>query len=103
MRNRKPMRRVTIRLPEDHPVFRYPERVRAAVLREWVETGRKICVLEENLAAVLEKLLAIERKIDRLPETAIPAVREMVCKENPQDNGGKSMREIVDEMLRYFE
>lgn len=61
-------RRVTVRLPEDHHLFQYPERVRTAVLRERIEVGGKIDLLAEKLSVLAEKAESLEKKIDALQE-----------------------------------
>ncbi|WP_062285131.1 hypothetical protein [Neomoorella mulderi] len=52
------MKRLEIRIPPDHPVFRYPPRLRGQVAREWLDLGMRLASIEERLARLEERGLA---------------------------------------------
>lgn len=52
-------KKITIRLPASHPVFRYPARQRSAILREWIETGRQNTELKEEIAKLREEIRSL--------------------------------------------
>ncbi|WP_187296500.1 hypothetical protein [Neomoorella thermoacetica] len=49
------MRRLEIRIPPDHPVFRYPPRLRGQVAREWLDLGMRLAAIEVRLARLEER------------------------------------------------
>jgi hypothetical protein len=44
------MKRLNLQLPQSHPVFRYPPRIRPKVAREWLDLGMRLAAIEERLA-----------------------------------------------------
>ena len=50
--------RLEVRLPADHPLFRFPQGSRATVAREWLDIGARLAAVEERLRAIEEKLAA---------------------------------------------
>jgi DNA-binding GntR family transcriptional regulator len=61
------LRRLELRLPDDHPIWRVPDRLRASTARRWLELGAAVEEaergLEERLAAVEARLAALERAV----------------------------------------
>ncbi|CEP67145.1 Uncharacterized [Moorella glycerini] len=49
------LKRLEIRIPPDHPVFRYPPRLRGQVAREWLDLGMRLAGIEERLARLEER------------------------------------------------
>ena len=74
------MRRLELRLPDDHPIWRVPDRLRASTARRWLELGATAEEaqesLEERLAAVEARLAALERALAAGPP-AEPAGRKI--------------------------
>lgn len=62
-----PLRRLELRLPDDHPIWKVPHRLRASTARRWLELGAAAEEaqesLEERLAAVETRLAALERSL----------------------------------------
>ncbi|MBE3573394.1 MAG: hypothetical protein IMW95_10685 [Moorella humiferrea] len=52
------LKRLDLRLPPEHPVFRYPPRIRPKVAREWLDLGMRLAAIEERLARLEERGLA---------------------------------------------
>ena len=46
----EPLRRLEIRLPVNHPVFSIEAGKRNQVVREWLELGQRLAVIEELLS-----------------------------------------------------
>ncbi|HBQ26683.1 MAG TPA: hypothetical protein DD791_09860 [Syntrophomonas sp.] len=55
----KPFRRLELRLPTNHAVWKLPEGSRSRIVREWLEVGRRLTEIEESLQVVTEKLDAL--------------------------------------------
>ncbi|AKX96997.1 hypothetical protein [Neomoorella thermoacetica] len=49
------LKRLDLRLPSEHPVFRYPPRIRPKVAREWLDLGMRLAAIEERLAKLEER------------------------------------------------
>ncbi|MDI6710468.1 MAG: hypothetical protein QME76_07250 [Bacillota bacterium] len=49
-------RKLTIRLPANHPVFALPERERSRVVREWLDRGRDMAAALVEVRREIEKL-----------------------------------------------
>lgn len=49
------LKRLNLQLPQSHPVFRYPPRIRAKVAREWLDLGMRLAIIEERLARLEER------------------------------------------------
>lgn len=45
----KPAKRLDLRLPPDHPIFKYPPGVRAQIAREWLDIGARLERIEKLL------------------------------------------------------
>ena len=75
------MRRLELRLPDDHPIWRVPDRLRASTARRWLELGAAAEEaergLEERLAAVEARLAAVERALAAGPPGGGAPVREI--------------------------
>lgn len=52
----KPLKRLELRLPANHPVWNLPEGSRSKIVKEWLEIGRRLTMIEESLQVVTEKL-----------------------------------------------
>lgn len=61
----KGLKRLDLWIPESHPIWKVPPRMRSAVAREWLDVGGKLAALEEAVAR-------LERKLDREGDTARP-------------------------------
>ncbi|NHM26988.1 hypothetical protein G7K71_18840 [Desulfofundulus sp. TPOSR] len=59
-RNKTKYKRLELRLPADHPLFRYPPGQRAARARELIDTGIR---LEERLLEIERQLAGIAQKL----------------------------------------
>lgn len=86
-------RKVTVRLPADHPVFLLPERQRSAVLREWVEYGRLIAKLEERLTVLEVEVRELRTAVSR---GGGGTSREQTVLADEE-------RKKIDDLLKYFE
>lgn len=51
----KPLRRLELRLPVNHPVWSLPEGSRSGIVREWLEVGRRLTGIEDYLRVIAEK------------------------------------------------
>ncbi|GEA14826.1 hypothetical protein E308F_10680 [Moorella sp. E308F] len=49
------LKRLNLQLPQNHPVFCYPPRIRAKVAREWLDLGMRLAAIEERLAKLEER------------------------------------------------
>lgn len=47
---KEPLRRLEIRLPENHPVFLIEAGKRNQTIREWLDLGRRLTAIEELLS-----------------------------------------------------
>lgn len=54
--SKKGLRRLDLRLPENHPIFAYPPGERTRVAREWLDIGARLSRLEKKLEELEEKL-----------------------------------------------
>lgn len=52
----KPLRRLELRLPANHPVWSLPEGSRSKIVREWLDVGRRLYEIEDSLRLVAGKL-----------------------------------------------
>lgn len=52
----KPLRRLELRLPANHAVWKLPEGSRTRIVREWLEVGRRLTEIEESLQVVTKKI-----------------------------------------------
>lgn len=48
--------RLDLRIPQSHPIFNYPPRLRAKVAREWLDIGARLSVIEQELRDVNKRL-----------------------------------------------
>lgn len=55
----KPLRRLELRLPANHAVWKLPEGSRTRIVREWLEVGRRLTEIEESLQVVTKKIDAL--------------------------------------------
>lgn len=55
-------RKITIRFPEDHPVWSYPAGKRSTVLREQVD----INIMHKKVNECLQRVTAMEAKLDKI-------------------------------------
>ncbi len=55
----KPLRRLELRLPANHAVWKLPEGSRTRIVREWLEVGRRLTEIEESLQVVAKKIDAL--------------------------------------------
>lgn len=68
--------RLDLRIPQSHPIFSYPPRLRARVAREWLDIGARLSVIEQELRDVNKRLSegGSARKVEREagPGKAVP-------------------------------
>ncbi len=65
----KPLRRLEIRLPANHAVWKLPEGSRSRIIREWLEVGRRLTEIEESLQTVNDKINALHsNNISTVPQ-----------------------------------
>ena len=50
------MLRLDLRIPQSHPIFDYPPRLRARVAREWLDIGARLSAIEQELREVKNRL-----------------------------------------------
>jgi hypothetical protein len=50
------MLRLDLRIPQSHPIFDYPPRLRARVAREWLDLGARLSAIEQDLREVKKRL-----------------------------------------------
>jgi hypothetical protein len=50
------MLRLDLRIPQGHPIFDYPPRLRARVAREWLDLGARLSGIEQELRKVKKHL-----------------------------------------------
>jgi len=50
------MLRLDLRIPQSHPIFDYPPRLRARVAREWLDLGARLSAIEQELREVKQRL-----------------------------------------------
>jgi hypothetical protein len=48
--------RLDLRIPQSHPIFDYPPRLRARVAREWLDLGARLSAIEQELRDVNKRL-----------------------------------------------
>lgn len=65
-------KKLTLRLPPDHPIFNYPDGVRAQIARDWLDVGNRL----EQIIKLLEGHNCSERPIDP-SEPVKPAAPEI--------------------------
>lgn len=58
--SRKGMRRLDIWLPEEHPIFNYPDGSRTQVARTWLDIGQRLLNIENNVSKIKEKVQNVE-------------------------------------------
>ncbi|MBO8129272.1 MAG: hypothetical protein H0Z39_08765 [Peptococcaceae bacterium] len=46
------LKRLELRLPEDHPIFDYPAGTRSQIAKMWLDIGARLASLEERIAAL---------------------------------------------------
>jgi hypothetical protein len=58
--------RLDLRIPQGHPIFDYPPRLRARVAREWLDLGAQLSAIEQELREVNKRLSENEpaRKVE---------------------------------------
>jgi hypothetical protein len=61
---RKALRRLELRLPEDHPIFGLPPGARAAVAKACLDLAERLREVSERLAAIEGRLAALEAKAE---------------------------------------
>lgn len=68
----KPLKRLELRLPVNHPVWSLPEGSRSRIVREWLEVGRRLTEIEESLEIIKKKLnyTAHSSRIDEIKPSA---------------------------------
>lgn len=49
------LKRLNLQLPQNHPIFLYPPRIRAKVAREWLDIGMRLAAIEERLGRLEER------------------------------------------------
>ena len=65
----KPLRRLELRLPANHAVWKLPEGSRTRIVREWLEVGRHLAEIEESLEVVTKKIDALHsNNISTVPQ-----------------------------------
>lgn len=68
------MRRLELRLPDDHPIWQVPEGKRAEAARRWLDLGREAELARESaearLARLEEKVASLESRLARLEANA---------------------------------
>lgn len=52
----KPMRRLELRLPANHPVWSLPQGSRSKIVMEWLDIGRRLSMIEDSINSMVEKL-----------------------------------------------
>ncbi len=50
----KSPRRLELRLPSNHPVWNLPDGSRSKIAREWLEIGRRLATIEDDLKDIKE-------------------------------------------------
>lgn len=74
-RTPNPLRRLEVRLPEDHPIFSFPDGTRTKVAAAWLDLAHlfteRIASLEGRLASVESRLAALEEALGRLEGGAL--------------------------------
>ena len=51
------VKKISIRLPDDHPLFQYPAGERSRLARDWMETGMNIKEIISRIESKLDSLL----------------------------------------------
>ncbi|MDD2586793.1 MAG: hypothetical protein PHT79_09765 [Syntrophomonadaceae bacterium] len=49
-------KRLDLRLPTDHPIWKYPKGTRGVIAREWLNFGYKFSQIEERLSQIEKRL-----------------------------------------------
>jgi hypothetical protein len=62
----KDLKRLDLRLPPDHSIFKIEAGQRAKVARDWLDTGVKISGMEERLANMEKQLAEIKEMISKV-------------------------------------
>lgn len=87
----KPPRRLELRLPYNHPVWGLPDGSRSQIVREWLEIGRKLSTIEDDLK-VIKEIISSSEPCSKL------------AKENHSVNDGNEVEEGFDKnaFLNHF-
>lgn len=61
----KSPRRLELRLPSNHPVWDLPDGFRSKIAREWLELGRRLASIEDDLKDIKELINSSEPSISK--------------------------------------
>lgn len=50
------LKRLDLRLPESHPIFRYPKGIRTKIAKEWLDIGAELAEMRETLLEIKRML-----------------------------------------------
>ena len=57
--------RITLRLPQDHPIFNYKPGDRAGIARQWLDHGYHVTSVREDVEAVKQAVAVLREDVGR--------------------------------------
>jgi len=61
-------KKISIRLPEEHSIWKYPTGRRSDVLRRWIEAGKMADKVDRRLSLIEKRIEILETKIDGISD-----------------------------------
>ncbi|ACA59326.1 hypothetical protein Daud_0810 [Candidatus Desulforudis audaxviator MP104C] len=92
----KPLKRLELRLPVDHPIWGVSPGARAVVAREWLDVGARLEAQMARLVAIEERLAAIEERL------VSPDAPEMSCERLPDGERDQAQDAFRQSLIDVF-
>lgn len=95
-----PGRKIGIRFPEDHPIWRYPPDKRSSILRDQIE----INAIYEQLKECLQRIAVIEAKLDKILDK-VANVHVFEEKPNNRSSDGSTIdpEDVAEQVLGFLD
>lgn len=95
--------RVRLRLPDDHPLLRFPQNKRSETVRVWLDLGVILADIKEELAATKDLLNAVEKRLAALEVRLVAGGNTNKSGVEEAGEGNQINQVDIDKFLSAFE
>ncbi|NYE57165.1 hypothetical protein [Carboxydothermus ferrireducens] len=99
----KKLKKISIRLSDNHKIFTYPPRTRSAILREWIEAGIELSEIKNEINEIKATINAIYSLLTQEGTNSPPKIKLSELN-NPAKTEEKDEKlENLKTMLNFFD